>query len=117
MARKIIILERLNIPSDQDYRVAFWLDVPVARRPFYANAAATSAVKDATQAEIDAIKAGAVVEETMVVPARASATQAVLLAALVTRYNARQAEITARNPWARYGSFWDGTSWTAVAVA
>ncbi len=117
MARKIIILERVNIPSDQDFRVAFWLDVPAARQPFHANPAAVSAVKDATQAEVDAIKAGAVVEETHVVPARSNATQAALLAALVTRYNARQAEFTARNPWARYGSFWDGSAWTAVTVA
>ena len=44
MARKIIVLERQNLPSDQDYRVAFWLDVPATRRAFYANATAASVV-------------------------------------------------------------------------
>lgn len=117
MARKIIILERVNMPSDQDFRVAFWIDVPASRQAFYANPAAVSVVKDATQAELDAIKAGAVVEEVQAMPARANATQAQLLAALVTRYTARQAEFSARNPWARYGSYWDGSSWTGVTVA
>lgn len=117
MARKIVILDRLNLPSDQDYRVAFWLGVVPARQPFHANAAAVSAVKDATQAEIDAIKAGAIIEEVITVPAPSSTGQAALLAALVARYNVRQAEITARNPWARYGSYWDGSAWTGVTVA
>lgn len=117
MARKIIILDRTGLPSDQNYRVAFWLDVPAARQPFYADATATSVVKGATQAEIDAIKAGQIVEEVVEVPALAGATQTQLLNALIARYNARQAEFTARNPWARYGSYWDGTGWTAVTVA
>jgi hypothetical protein len=117
MARKIIILDRVNLPSDQDYRVAFWLDVPAARQPFYANAAAASAVTGATQAEVDALKSGAVVERIEAVPARANATQAALLAALVTRHGVLQSELTNRNPWVRYGSFWDGTAWTGVTVA
>lgn len=117
MARKIIILDRQNLPSDQDFRVAFWLDVPAARQTFYANPAAVSAVVGATQGEVDAIRTGAVVEEIVTVPARADRTQAQILAALVTRYNARQAEFTARNPWARYGSYWDGSAWTGVTVA
>lgn len=117
MARKIIILDRVNLPSDQDYRVAFWLDVPAARHLFYADPAAVSNVKDATPAELTALRAGEVVEEIHTVPARANTTQAPLLASLVTRYNARQAEFTARNPWARYGSFWDGSAWTSVTVA
>ncbi len=117
MARKIIILDRVNLPSDQDFRVAFWLDVAVPRQPFYADATAVSAVIGATADELAAIRSGAVVEEVQTVPARSNATQAALLSALVTRYNARQAEFTARNPWARYGSFYDGTGWTAVTVA
>lgn len=117
MARKIIILDRVNLPSDQDFRVAFWLGVAPSRQPFHANPSAVSAVVGATPEELDAIKNGAVVEEITIVPARSSATQAAVLAALVSRYTARQAEFTARNPWARYGSFYDGTAWTAVTVA
>jgi hypothetical protein len=117
MPRKIVILDRVNLPSDQDFRVAFWLDVPVTRRQFYANPNATSAVVGATTDEVNAIRTGAVVEEIHVVPARASAGPAAILAALVARYTARQAEFDARNPWARYGSFWDGAAWTSVTVA
>lgn len=117
MARKVIILDRTGLPSDQNYRVAFWLDVPAARQPFHANAAATSVVVGATVDEIAAIKAGAVVEEVVEVPAPTSATQGALLAAIVARYNARQADFTAQNRWARYGSYYDGTSWTGVTVA
>lgn len=117
MPRKIIILDRVNLPSDQDFRVAFWLDVAPSRQSFYANPAAVSAVVGATAEELAAIRSGAVVEEVVIVPARANATQGALLAALVTRYTARQNEFTARNPWARYGSSWDGSVWTPVTVA
>lgn len=56
-------------------------------------------------------------EEVIEVPSPAAANQATVLAAIVARYNARQAEFTARNPFQRYGSYWDGTSWTGVTVA
>ena len=117
MARKIIILDRAGLPSDQNYRVAFWLDVVASRRPFHANAAAKSVVIDITAPELTAIQSGAVIEEVIEVPAQAGVGQASLLAALVTRYTQRQAEVTARNQWARYGSFYDGTAWTPVTVA
>lgn len=117
MSRKIIILDRTGLPSDQNYRAAFWLDVPASRQAFYANPAAASAVKGATAAEVLAIQSGAIVEEVVEVGATAGTGQAALLARLVSRYNDRQAEFTARNPWARYGSSWDGSAWTPVTVA
>lgn len=117
MARKIIILDRTGLPSDQNYRVAFWLDVEPERQTFHANAAATSAVKGITAPELALIQSGAIIEEVIDVAAPASATQGQLLAAVVARYTERQAQITDRNQWARYGSFWDGTSWTPVTVA
>lgn len=117
MARKIIILDRVNLPSDQDFRVVFWLDVPASRQAFYAKADATSEFVGATPEELAALRSGAVVERVLVVPATAGTGQSSLLAALVNRYNAMQAEFTARNPWARYGSSWDGSAWTPVTVA
>ena len=57
MAQTIIILDQEGLPSDLNYRVAFWLDVPMARQRFYANAAAVSAFVDATAAELAALKA------------------------------------------------------------
>lgn len=120
MARQIIILDRVGFPSDDAFRVAFWLDVPVARRPFYADAAFVSAVMG-TEApdvlELAALREGAVKEivETIYLPTNTT------LAAIRTRLAARraelQAEVTAKNLWARYGTFFDGTTWTARGVA
>jgi FAD/FMN-containing dehydrogenase len=117
MARKIIQLERTGMPSDQNFRVAMWLDVPAARQLFYADAAKTSAVKGATQAEIDAIKAGAVVEVIEVIPKLAAGTVAEWRNDAEALYARLQQELTNRNAYARYGTFWDGATWTPVTVA
>ena len=117
MARKIIILERQGMPSDTNYRVAFWLDVPVARQAFYADAAAKSAVKDASVGEMLALTSGAVREvvETLQAPNGETATN--IRSSAVKRFNQLQNELIARNPWERYGTFWDGTTWTPGGVA
>lgn len=118
MARKIIQLELTQPPAD--YKVVFWLDVPVARRFFYADANAASVVKDATAGELAAIRSGAVLEEVMEVEAGGRAggpTEGQVAAALVTRYNARQTRLNASTTVARYGTFWDGSRWTVVTVA
>jgi hypothetical protein len=116
MARKIIILDRVGYPSDDAFRVAFWLDVPVARRPFYANAAFVSAVAG-TQApdvtEQAALEEGAVTEVVEVVSFLAGAKLTDIRQELIRRHTRIQAEVTDKNLWARYGTFWDGTAWTA----
>lgn len=117
MARKIIILERQGMPSDTNYRVAFWLDVPVARQSMYANPAATSVVKGATVPELALITSGAVVEVVETVQQPNGAPLANVRNAIVARFNQLQAELNARNLWDRYGTYWDGTSWTAAGVA
>lgn len=117
MARKIIVLDQSGLPSDSNYNVAFWLAVPVARQPFYANAAATSVVIGAQAAEITAIQQGQVVETVQSVSYPAGTTLAAITADLVSRYTAAQDALTTNNPWNRYGSSWNGTSWTPVTVA
>ena len=57
MAQAITILDQTGMPSDLNYRVAFWLDVPAARQKFYANPAATSAVVGVTPEELAAAAA------------------------------------------------------------
>lgn len=116
MARKIIILERVAMPSDRAFRVAFWLDVPAARRSFYANANATSAVVGATQAEVDALKAGSVVEVLEALNRPTGTTQAAMQSALQSRHTQLQQDLIDRNPYERYGTSWDGTTWTAGGV-
>lgn len=121
MARKIIVLAQTAIPSggtttDLDYSVAFWLVPPVSRQPFYANAAATSQVIGALAAEVTAIQAGQVVEQIVPVSYSSGTAIAAITADLAARYNAAQALLTANNPWNRYGTSWDGTTWTQVTV-
>ena len=141
MAKKIIILNRLNEPSDMTFRYAMWAVVPAARVSAYANATATSAYSGATAAELLAIQNGQVTERVVVWQATAAvpiatiqaATAAVpiatiqaalvavpiatIQAALVAEFAKFQAEINARNPTGRFGTFWDGATWTLGGTA
>lgn len=113
MARKIIIQERIDEPSDLKFRVVFWVDVPVARQSYYADPSKTSAVKDVTGAELAAIRVGQIVERQQTALYLAGATVPMIRADLITKWTAFQAEITTTNPWRYYGTSWDGSTWTA----
>lgn len=117
MARKIIILDRVNLPSDQDYRVAFWLSVPVSRRTFYADATKASVVIGAAAQEVSAIQSGAVVEVIETLSQTEKLPVGQVMAALEKRHAELQPALTDRNPWQRYGSSWDGSAWSPVTVA
>lgn len=117
MARKVIQLEQVGLPSDASYRFAYWLDIPAARQTFYANANAVSAVKDATVAELNAIKAGAILEEIVEFSRPVGTLIATIRQDAVQAYNARQLVINRDNSYNRYGSFYDGTGWTNVSIA
>lgn len=117
MAKQIIILERLNEPSDMTFRYALWATVPAARVSFYATATATTAFKNASSAELLSIQNGEVVERVEVFQAPAGATISQIQLALRAAFTSFQAEISSRNPSVRYGTFWDGTSWTAAGTA
>lgn len=117
MARQIIILERLNEPSDLSFRFVMWATVPAARVSGYANASATSAFTGATQAELDALKAGQVVELVDQAFFPAGTGLGVIQAALIARWTVYQAQVNAANKTSRYGTSWDGTSWTAAGTA
>ena len=112
MAKQIIILETTDKGR---LRAAFWLAVPAARQPFYANSN-VSAYKDATTQEATALQSGAVKEEvaTFVIGGLTAGQIRTLLQGEFTR---RQAELNAYNPWARFGTSWDGTTWTNSGVA
>jgi len=112
MAKKIIILERLDEPSDYNFNVLFWLDVPAERQRFFANPAATSAYKDATPEEIAAIQNGQIKEVVQKCSYLAGTTIAAIIADLQAKYSANQAALNSHNPWVRYGTYWDGSSWT-----
>jgi hypothetical protein len=116
--RKIILLDRLALGSiDEAYRVAFWLEVPEERRGFYANPSAASAVQGITAEELGDLRAGRFVEQVESLTKPASATEEQARAMLEGSYMRRQGELNARNPWDRYGTYWDGGKWFDVVVA
>ena len=113
MAKRIIVLDK----TPEGVRAALWADVPVARQPFYARAGAVSTWAGASVAENDAIASGAVAEKVMLYSPAAGETLAQGRAILIAKWTSWQAFVTASNPWARYGSFYDGSTWTAGVVA
>lgn len=114
MARlRIIILEREA--SSNTFSYVAWADVPAARQLFYVQPAGTvSAWKGATQADNDALVSGAVVERAATQRVPAGATLPQIEAFLEQRWSDWQTEITNANPWQRYGTTWDGTTWTVA---
>lgn len=125
MARQIIILENLvparGATDPLTYRYAFWLNVPVARQPFFANATATSQVTGATTAEITAIQSGAIKESVGTFSVPAGTTLPQIEAGLVSLFTAENAALasSAANQWDHYGTAYDPstTSWTIATIA
>lgn len=118
MARlRIIVLNQLNGAARTGFNVVLWADAPAARQAFYANADAKSAWKDATALDLTDIRSGSVVEKVIAYEPDGAKTQAVMRGELEAIWQIFQTEVTARNPWVRYGSTWDGTSWTAGGVS
>ena len=117
MAKQIIILERVDEPSDNSFNVAYWVTIPAARVSAYANATATSQFKQASAPELAAIQAGQVVEIVERMGFVAGTGVAAIQAALIARFNTLQAAATSRNPWVRYGTTWDGSAWTVAGTA
>lgn len=113
MAKRVIILDSVGTL----YHVVLWADVPVARQPFYAAQGARSQWNGASQAEHDAIASGAVAERVIEFNLFSGEGLAAVRARLQATWQAYQDEIAVHNSWARYGTFWDGTTWTAGGVA
>ena len=114
---KIIILDRVNAPSDLAYRYVLWADVPAARQRFFADPNATSAYIDASADDLAALRSGAVVEKGCTYTWQAGATLAQITTQLRAELDAFQDQITNLNLWDRYGTVWDGTSWTQKGAA
>lgn len=118
MAQTIIILDQDGLPSDLNYRVAFWLDVPAARQRFYANAAAVSAFADASAGELAAIKAGQIVEIVETIPRPIDTLMPAVKQAARDRLAALQAELNKDNRFNRYGTRWtQAGGWADATVA
>ena len=92
--------------------------MPTARQPYFANAEATSAYKEAPQADLDALKAGQYVEVVRESPF-GGMNVAQIKAWLIEAQAAFQTKVTADagwNPWKRYATRWNGSAWTDAGV-
>lgn len=116
MARKIIIQERLDEPSDLNFRYVLRADVPLARRPYYADAGKVSLLKDATAEETQEVKTGAVIEREGKASFAAGTQTAAIRAQLVNVFGVFQAEVDGHNAFKFFGTYWDGVSWTNGGV-
>src|SRR3990170_1858033 len=107
---RIIILAQ---DDPRTYQYALWADVPASRQSFYVDASAKSAWKDALASDLAALQAGQVVERVDKLGMLEGSTLALARASLQASWQSFQDEITSKNPWLRYGTTWDGTTWTA----
>jgi hypothetical protein len=119
MARKIIVLEKRG---DGQWLVAYWLDVPVERRPFYAlkakpSAVAVGVVGGIETAEQAAITSGAVREVVDLFSMQGSPTPAQLKAGAELQWQRFQDVTNDDNPWVNYGSSFDGATWTMTGAS
>lgn len=117
MAKQIIVLERTDEPSDMNFNVLFWLAVPVSRQPFYADVNKISQFKDISAQELQDIRDGKVLEVDQKASYLAGTPIASVRNDLVTRFNSAQTDFNTRNPWVRYGTNYDGATWTNVTIA
>jgi hypothetical protein len=117
MAIQIIILNTGVVPGYYVINYALWAVPPADRQPAYANPNATSAWINATTAEITALQNGSVVESVQSTQFPTGTSPATIEAELVSRFNQYQTQISNANPWAYYGSTYNGSTWTLVTQA
>ena len=116
MAKQIVILNQVP-GAGVVFQYVLWAAVPAARQPFYANANAVSAWSGASSAENGAIAAGQVAELVQTQGWPSGTSLAIIQAALIASWTAWQNQVNGLNNWSRYGTFYDGTSWTAGGVS
>lgn len=117
MAKQIIVLERLDEPSDLNFNVAFWLVVPVTRTSFYVDSNKISQYKDISAQELSDLRAGLFIEKVQKVSYLSGQTLTFIRNDLQSRFTNLQNELNNQNPFVRYGTYFDGTSWTTGGVS
>lgn len=112
----IALTQNVNGPR-VDWKLVFWYDVPVSRQKFYADPNAKSAWIDAQAGDLTALQNGSVFEEVVEYSPDGSQTTGQIEAGAVSLWNAHNTFFQANNPWANYGSTFDGTTWVVATVA
>lgn len=111
MARQIIIL---NVPQHEvrgllRIEALFWISV--SANVAFPNANARSAAPNVSQAELDAIKAGTVVERPVELVVPDNMTNADIQTLIQACYARASAQYQPEGKY--YGVAWDGTAWSA----
>ena|SRR6516165_9068191 len=109
----VIILDQ-TAEDNNTYHVVLWADVPVARQSRYANPGATSAWSGATAADNTNLQTGIMVESVVTQRIQAGSTLPQIENFLQNLWQQYQNSINSTNLWQRYGSTWDGTTWTIL---
>lgn len=117
MARKIIVLDQTPAGNDIVFGVAYWLDVPAARQALLANPGTRSRVSDITPGELTALQNGSIVEQGDTIQFAANTSLGAMETELQSQFATRQAALNADKTKQRYGSAWDGTTWTIKNIA
>jgi hypothetical protein len=109
----VIVLDQPG-GNTSSFNVVFWADVPAARQTYYADPNLTSQWKGAVASDNTALQNGSVVElmQPHVMPP--GTTLAQVQNYLAAQWQNYQTSISNYNPWIRYGSTWDGTTWTVL---
>ena len=116
MARKIIVLNKVNFTDYFQLNYVFWLDTPIGQQTLRANPNATSVVTDVTVAELASIKSGIITEVSGNATYPNNTALNKIGSGLVIAYNQAQLDIANVDQWKFYGSFWDGSAWTIKGV-
>jgi hypothetical protein len=93
--------------------------VPSGRQSLYANASYKSPfqpISPDTDPDASALTTGAVTEQTLLLTRNPGDTLAQVESELQSRQAAYQAQVTALTTWVRYGTFFNGTTWTMQGV-
>jgi len=106
MAKRVIVLAA----DARSVVAAFWAVVPAESRAYYANPAATSAWPGASAAEAQAIRDGVLYER---VERHLADTKEDARRALEARWAEIQADVSATDPSANQGRYWDASGWHA----
>jgi len=113
----VIVLDQ-TADDPNTYRFVMWADVPAARQSRYAFTSTStgnvSAWTGASTSDNDSLKSGAVTERLLTQRVTPGTSLAAIEAFLQTQWTAYQATVTSYNPWQRYGSTWDGTTWVVT---
>ena len=118
MPRLRIILLDKDRNDPHVYNFLLWADVPVARQARYAQPAGTRSIwTGATTTDNANLVNGVVVERAETVKVQEGITLLQAQTLLQQAWTEYQAKITTTNPWSRYGTTWDGTTWVAGGVS